>query len=74
MLLRRRGPTRTDLRYGVAAVGVLLLALVIWLAGQRGLCDPRSPFQAHAAWHLLCAVSAYLLFRFWASEREPALP
>jgi len=73
-LLHRRGPTRTDLRYCVIAAGVLLLALVIWLAGQRGVCDPRSPLQAHAAWHLLCAVSAYLLFRFWASERNEVSP
>jgi hypothetical protein len=28
--------------------------------------------QGHAAWHLLGAASAYLLFRLWTSERERA--
>jgi hypothetical protein len=70
LLLWRRGPTRTDMRYGAAAVGVMLVAFAIWNAGQHGLCDPKSLLQAHAAWHLLCAVAAYLLFRLWASERE----
>ena len=73
LLLCRRGPTRTDLRYGVAAVAVMLVAFVIWNAGQHGLCDPTSLLQAHAAWHLLCAVAAYLLFRLWASEKDPAI-
>ncbi len=71
-LLHRRGPSRTDLRYGAAAGGTLLVAFVIWNAGQHGLCDPHSLLQAHGVWHLLCAVAAYLLFRLWASERDPA--
>ena len=66
----RRTP---DLRYGAAALGTMLVAFAIWNAGQHGLCDPHSPFQAHAAWHLLGAVAAYLLFRLWASERDPIL-
>jgi hypothetical protein len=49
----------------------MLVASVIWNASQHGLCDPHSLLQGHAAWHLLCAVSAYFLFRFYASEREP---
>jgi len=69
LLLWRRGPTRTNMRYGVAAVAVMLVAFAIWDGGQHGLCDPASLLQAHAAWHLLCAVAAYLLFRLWASER-----
>jgi hypothetical protein len=70
--LHGRGPARTDLRWGAAALGAMLLAFVVWNLGQHGLCDPRSPLQAHGAWHLLGALAAYLLFRLWASEVEPA--
>lgn len=68
--LRRRGLTRADLRPIVAALLVMAVAFVIWTAGQHGWCDPGSWLQAHAIWHLLGAVAAYLLFCFWASERR----
>ena len=67
--LARRGPLRTDLRWGGAALLVMVVAFAIWNASQHGLCDPRSLVQGHAVWHLLGAASAYLLFRLWASER-----
>ena len=63
------GPVRTDLRWGAAALGTILLAFAIWNATRSRWCDPHSLLQGHAAWHLLDAVSAYLLFRLWASER-----
>ncbi|MEV0127874.1 ceramidase domain-containing protein [Dactylosporangium sp. NPDC050688] len=53
-----------------AAVAVLLVAFAVWNAGQAWLCDPRSLLQGHAVWHLLCAVSAYLLYRYYASEHD----
>ena len=59
---------RTRMAYGAAAVASIGLAFAIWNASQHGLCDPHSLVQGHAAWHLLCALSAYLLFRLWASE------
>lgn len=68
--LSRRGPARTDLRWGAAALLVMVVAFAIWNASQHGLCDPRSLLQGHAVWHLLGAASAYLLFRLWASERS----
>lgn len=67
--LARRGPGGTDLRWGAAALGSMVVAFGIWNASQHGLCDPDSLMQGHAAWHLLGAVAAYLLFRLWASER-----
>jgi hypothetical protein len=70
--LARRGPARTDLRWGAAGVGTTLVAFAIWNASQHGWCDPESLVQGHAVWHLLGAVSTYLLFRMWASERSPA--
>ncbi len=66
--LWRRGETRIRPGYGVAALATMLVALVIWLLGQHGWCDPTSWLQAHGAWHLLCAAAAYLLFRLYASE------
>ena len=71
--LWRRGPERTRLAWGAAAVGTLLLAFTIWNLDQHGWCDPHSLVQGHAIWHVLCAVSAWMLFRLWASERaEPS--
>jgi hypothetical protein len=54
---------------GVASVGLLLLAFAIWNLAQGPWCDPTSWLQGHAAWHLLGALAAYLLFRLYASER-----
>jgi hypothetical protein len=72
--LARRSGTRTDLRWGAAAVATILVAFAIWTVSRHGWCDPHSWVQGHAAWHLLGAVSAYLLFRLWASERAQANP
>lgn len=69
-LWRRTAGERTDLRWGTAALGTILLAFLIWNATKTLWCDPHSLLQGHAVWHLLGAVSAYLLFRFWASERQ----
>jgi hypothetical protein len=69
VLWRRAEGTRTDLRWGGAAVGVLVLAFIIWNAAQGPWCDPTSWLQGHGVWHVLCAVAAYLLFRLYASER-----
>lgn len=69
-LWRRGGPVRTDLRWGAAALGTILVAFLIWNVTKTLWCDPHSLVQGHAAWHLLDAVSAYLLFRFWASEAQ----
>lgn len=66
--LWRRGPGRTELRWGAGALGAILLAFAIWNVTKTHWCDPHSLLQGHAAWHLLGALSAYLLFRLWASE------
>ncbi len=46
------------------------------LEERHSLCHPHSLLQGHAAWHLLCAVSAWCLYRYWASgtstEPRPA--
>lgn len=70
VLIVRRDRVRRN-GFGYAALGVLLIAFVIWNLSQRGtpLCDPWSPWQGHGAWHALDALAAYLLHRYWASER-----
>ena len=46
----------------------MALAFIIWNLAQGPWCDPTSWLQGHAAWHLLCAVAAYLLFRLYCSR------
>ena len=54
----------------MAAVATLVTAFGIWNLAQNGttFCHPESLLQGHAAWHLLDAVAAYLLFRHYAAE------
>lgn len=72
--LWRRGSAQesvpsTDLWWGAGALGAILVAFAIWNVTKTHWCDPHSLLQGHAAWHLLGALSAYLLFRLWASEK-----
>lgn len=66
--LWRRGETDRVFRHGVVALAAMLVAFAIWLLSNAGWCDPDSLLQGHAAWHLLCAVAAYWLYRLYASE------
>ncbi|WP_372736098.1 ceramidase domain-containing protein [Nocardioides sp.] len=68
--LLARGEAHLDRRWILAAVGSLLLAFAVWNTAKDGsaLCWPGSIYQGHGVWHLLCAVAAYCLFRFYASD------
>jgi hypothetical protein len=68
-LWRRADGTRPALRGGAGAVPSLALAGTLWDLAQGPWGDATSGLQGHAAWHLLCAVAAYLLFRLYCSER-----
>lgn len=70
---RERGPS-LDRRWLAATVAVLAAALVIWSVSKTGgpWCDPDSPLQGHALWHLLCAVAAYGLYRSYAGATPHA--
>ncbi len=78
LVLERRvvahGRTTLDRRWILAAVASLALAFAVWNTAKTGspLCWPDSLYQGHGVWHLLCAVSTYCLFRFYASERPAA--
>jgi hypothetical protein len=67
--LRRSAPSPLDVRWIRGAVGAMVLAFAIWNLAKDGtpLCHPGSLLQGHAAWHLLCAVAAWCLYRYWAS-------
>lgn len=71
---RLEGPPVLDVRWGLAGVGVLLVAFVIWNLAQGPWCDPHSWVQGHGVWHVLCAVSCWLLHRYYASERPTLSP
>lgn len=64
----RRRQSRIDSRYGYASLAAMGTAFAVWTATNAGLCDPYSPVQGHAIWHLLGAGAAYLLYRYYASE------
>ena len=68
--IMRRGETRSRRGFAFASVATILTAFAIWNAARAWLCDPHSLLQGHAAWHLLGAVSAYLIYRYYVSE-EP---
>jgi hypothetical protein len=68
VLIMRRGATRTNRWYAFASLASILIAFAIWNATKAWLCDPGSLIQGHAIWHLLGAVSAYFLYRYYASE------
>jgi hypothetical protein len=66
-----QGVVTLDTRWAWAAAGSLLVALAVWSTAKEGspLCSPTSLYQGHGVWHLLCAVSAWCLFRLYVSER-----
>lgn len=71
VLASRTGSPRA---WGLAAVGVLVFAFVIWSQAKDGgrWCDPDSVLQGHGAWHVLAAVSAWCLYRYYDAQRDPA--
>lgn len=69
IMLRGRASARRG--YAYIALASMLLAFAIWNTARAWLCDPRSLLQGHAIWHILCAVSAYFLYRYYASEERP---
>lgn len=61
---------RVQILYLVGAIACLVAARLIWGWDADGtLCAPSSLLQGHAAWHLLTAASAALLFPYYLSER-----
>lgn len=53
---------------GLLSFGV---AFAMWWTSRahHPWCRPDSVYQAHAIWHLLCALAAYFFFLFYRTER-----
>ena len=69
-----RSGQHLQLRWGLAALGSILIAFAIWLPSHDGgpLCDPHSLLQGHAVWHVLGAVAALLLTVHWRRTAHPS--
>jgi hypothetical protein len=67
--IMRRGEATGQRRFAYASLASILIAFAIWNATKARLCDPQSLVQGHAIWHVLCALAAYLLYRYYASEQ-----
>lgn len=51
------------------AIFSFLLAFGIWnLDKYKVICYPTAWINGHAIWHLICGYSAYILFKYFASE------
>ncbi|RYY33409.1 MAG: hypothetical protein EOP59_17665 [Sphingomonadales bacterium] len=67
-------PLRPGARLGYYLGGILAKALgfTIWVLDQQGVvCSADSLLQGHAVWHFLGAVSLWLSFSYYRSERLP---
>ncbi len=63
-----RGDTHAQRAYAYASLASILIAFAIWNGTKTWLCDPQSLLQGHAIWHMLGALAAYFLYRYYASE------
>lgn len=69
MILQRRRLTTANPRRLIAALGVYVVAQIIWtLDLNHIICDPTSVLQGHAVWHVLTAASAGLMYGYYQSE------
>jgi hypothetical protein len=68
LIRRRRGP-RSGSRHLWVAAAIMGIAFVIWILDfNRILCQPNSWMQGHAVWHVLGAVAAWYLFRYYSAD------
>jgi hypothetical protein len=71
-LIRRKGDGSGTRPLWIAAA-IMGLAFLIWVLDfTRMLCRPESWIQGHAVWHVLGAVAAWYLFRYYDEARNPA--
>ena len=63
------------LRYLLLGIAVKALGFGVWVLDQnRTLCAPDSLIQGHAFWHLCGAVSLWLTYCYFRSERAADFP
>lgn len=58
------------LKYATFSYILLVLAGGIWILDRtHTVCDPNSPFQGHALWHVLNAISILLIYFYYRSQK-----
>lgn len=66
ILIRRRNGVGSASRHLWIAATIMGIAFVIWMLDYtRTVCRPESWIQGHAVWHVLGAVAAWYLFRYY---------
>jgi hypothetical protein len=73
IVIRRKNVPGSATRQLWIAAAIMGLAFVGWMLDfTRILCRPNSWMQGHAVWHVLGAVAAWYLFRYYSESRSPA--
>jgi hypothetical protein len=75
ILIRRKEHASATRHLSIAAA-IMGLAFVVWILDfTRTLCRPESWIQGHAVWHILGAVAAWYLFRYYGGfeKKEEAV-
>ncbi|HRQ24887.1 MAG TPA: ceramidase domain-containing protein, partial [Anaerolineales bacterium] len=71
---RRKANPQIEVKWLRLGIGLLAIAYIIWiLDNTRTLCFETSLLQGHAVWHVLGAVSVWLLHRYYVSENNLSL-
>lgn len=74
-IIRFKVKPQVTSKFLYGALGCLVAAFAIWiLDSTRVLCAPTSLLQGHAAWHILDAIAAGLMFIYYRSELKNAAP
>ena len=75
ILIRRKAPNSSDAMHLKIAAAIMTLAFAIWILDfTRILCRPESLIQGHAVWHVLGAVAAWYLFRYYDESHTAEKP
>jgi hypothetical protein len=70
---RRDSGRRIESRWLTRGAGLLGLAFLIWVLDiTKVVCSPESVMQGHALWHVLGALAAWCLYRYYESEAVAA--
>ena len=75
LAVRRAGTRNLETRWILSSLVAMGVAFGIWwLDLNRIVCDPHSLIQGHAAWHMLCAMAAWWIWRYYSSARLDSAP
>jgi len=74
LIRRRHGPIAAT-RHLSKAAAIMAVAFMIWILDfTRVVCRPESLIQGHAIWHILGAVAAWYLFRYYHESHQTEKP